>query len=351
MKTYSHFCSPCRPCIASILLCCLLAVTAHGQGQAGRNLSGRTTFGISAAAGSIFGLEGEVQETSRPIDRIGGPTSGSPPENYSWSELGFDESLATYGFNLEKMWTYVTLQGRFMMANPTVSHVADRNYYIGVGSVNFNGQEYEYLLIPEGTSYEGDINLYQMDLRLQVTPFSLGTPQTSMFTPWFHLGFNGFMADYDIEAGQSIRVTQYENPPRDYVVGGRATGTTGLIVPEIGFGAEVMFALSQQTRLYLQGHAALLKFDGSNSDFGVSSRNEKAIDLDYHSFGARLLLEQEIHAHADLIVGVEFQHMSGTATVEAEDKDEATILALREKFDKEALFELSSVTAFIGLRF
>lgn len=335
-----------------VLLCYHIGpVPSHGQFQAGRNLEGRKTFTVSLSLGSVFGLDGEIQETERPIEVIGGQTSGAPPEDYSWKELGFDDGFGTWGLNVEKVWKYITLQGHLSYGNPTVSSTSDRDYYIGVGEVSFQGQEFEYMVIEEGEDFSGDIDLYMLDLRMLITPIYFGDPDYVGFTPWLHVGLYSFLADYTINAGPARGVTQYENPPRDYVTGGTGTGQTGLLVPELGIGGELSLSLSERLRLYLQAHAALLKVSGTNRDFGVSSRNEKAVDVDYATAGARVLAEWLVSDRVDWIGGVEFRYMSGDAEIRATDKSNEEILTLREKFDKDAHFEMSSLTAFIGLRF
>ncbi len=337
----------------SLISTVLLFSTAlvHAQMQWGRDLEDRKTFSVGLTMGSVFGLDGEVQETSRPIEEIGGPTSGAPPEDYSWKELGFDDSFFTIGIAMEKMWKYITLQAHASHGSLSVSSTADRNYYIGVGEVSFEGRDYEYMVIPEGERFSGDIEAYSFDMRMLITPISFGAADSAQFTPWIHLGLFGFMADYEIDAGPAQRVTQYENPPRDYVVGGRGSGISGLLVPELGIGAELSVPITDRVRLSLQGHAAFLKYKGSNSDFGVSSRNEKAVDVNYLTFGARALLEVELNDRVNLIAGVEFQYWTGDADVRAKDKDEEVILALREKFDKEVSFEMASLVGIVGLRF
>jgi hypothetical protein len=301
--------------------------------------------------GSVFGLDGEVQETTRPIEEIGGPTSGAPPENYSWKELGFDRSFMSYGIAMEKMWKYITLQGHASYGRPEVSSTADRDYYIGVGEVRHQGRKFEYMVIPEGETFSGEIDAYALDLRMLITPISFGSTGGTRLTPWFHLGLFAFIADYEIDAGPSQQVIQYENPPRDYVVGGRGSGITGLLVPEIGLGGELYIPMTDRVRLALQAHAAFLKYKGGSSDLGISSRNEKAVDVDYRTFGARALLEVELSDRVDLIAGVEFQYWTGDAEVRAKDKPQEEVLALREKFDKDVTFEMSSLIAILGLRF
>jgi len=324
--------------------------TARAEVTAGRNLEDRETFTIGLTVGQAFGLDGEVREISRPIEDIGAKPA-TPPENYSWEELGFDDSFGGYGLFVENMWKYVTFQGHFFNGKPELNGVADRDYYLGVEEVDFEGREYEYMKIPEGQAYDGEIDLYTLDLALRITPVSFGSADYVEFVPWLHLGAFIFIGQYDIDAGPPQGVVQYENPPRDYVVGGQAEGTSGLVIPEYGFGGEFRFYVNDRTHLSVQGTLSALKLKGSTADFGISSRNEKDLDIDYLSANIRVMVEFMINDDLDLVTGIDFQTWDGDATAKATDKSEDEILELREKFDKDITFTMSSIAGLVGLRF
>jgi hypothetical protein len=336
--------------LALVLAVVIIPSQAKAQFQGGRVVEDRETFHIGLTAGTIFGLDGEVRETTRPFYELQG--RGAPPENYSWDELGFDDSFVAYGFFMEKMWRYITLQTRLFHGVPELSGTADRDYYIGVGGVNFNGREYDYLKIPRGTSYSGELDIYALNLNMRITPFSIGNDDYFVeFVPWIHVGLFGFLGDYVIDAGRASGVVQYENPPRDYVVGGRATGTSGLVVPELGLGGEFRFFLTDGATLHLGGNIAFLNFDGNTSDFGISSRNEKDLELDYVTVSGRLLLEIALNDRMNLLLGVELQSWTAEAESRASAKTEEEIRELREKFDKDISLEMSSIMGLVGLSF
>lgn len=329
----------------------MLAHTVHAQVQWGRDLENRKTVSLGLSAGSVFGLDGEVQETTRPIEEVGGRTSGAPPENYSWKELGFDNSFTGVGLYLGKMWQFITLQGHLTYGSPSVRNEADRDYYIGVSEVRFDGVNYDYMVIPEGSFYSGDIDVYSLDLGMLITPVSFGSADSVSFTPALHLGLLLFLADYEVRAGLAQEVTQYENPPRDYVVGGTGSGKTGLVIPSLGLGGEFSLSLTERVRMTVAGHGAFLEYKGSSSSLGASSRNEKMLDVDYKTFRVSAELEWKLNDRVNLLTGIQFQHWTGDAEVEAKDRPQDEILAMREKFDKNVTVEMSSVMALIGLRF
>lgn len=334
------------------LLVGVSSLSASAQIQGGRYLPpDRETFRIGLAAGMVFGLDGEVKETTRPYYETAG-IPGAPPENYSWDALGFDDSFPVYGLNMEKLWQYATLQGRLFRGNPKLNGTADRDYYIGVSDISHQGRGYDYMKIPAGAEFDGDIDAWSMSLGLRITPVSFGNDEYIVeFTPWIHLGLFAFYGDYTINAGPSTGVVQYENPPRDYVVSGRATGTSGMVMPELGLGGEFRFHLTDGAALIAQGNAGYLRYNGSTDNFGISSRNEKDLEIDYFTLSARLILEIAMNPSMNLLIGLEFQSWTADAESRATAKTEEEILALREKYDKDISFDMNTFMAFIGFSF
>jgi len=337
-----------------ILWAVLGVVTAGSAGKAevhsGRNMEDRKDFSFGFSVGSAFDLDADVNETTRPLDEFRGQRS--PPENYSWEELGIDQEFSTLGFFLEKMWRYATLQLQVSYGNPEGNSIANRDYYIGVDDVSFQGKDYEYMKIPKGTAFSGDIDLYNIELGVNITPVEFESDEYYLtFTPWIRLGVFAFISDYSIDAGPAQGVTQYENPPRDYVVGGNATGMNGIAIPEIGIGGELRFAVTDATHLSIEAGLNYLKYDGDTGDFGVSSRNEKNVDIDFIRLNTRITLEIALSDSTDFLIGFEAQTIDADATVEAKDKSREEIEEIREKFDKDITFTMNHINAFIGLRF
>jgi len=327
-------------------------LSAVAEVTSGRNLEDRHDFSIGLTIGSVFDLEGEIRETTRPLEEIGGRTSGAPPEDYNWSELGFDDNFDSLGFYTEHRWRYVTLKFQFAYGNPEADSIADRDYYIGVDEVSFEGADYEYMKIPRGTPFSGDIDLYTIDLGVNITPVSFVSDEYFVeFTPWVHIGMFAFITDYSIDAGPATGLTQYENPPRNYVVGGEATGMNGIVIPKIGVGGELRFAISDNSDVIIEANVNYLKFDGDTGDFGISSRNEKAVEIDFITLSTRALVEVAMSEDLDFFIGVEFLTMDADATVEAKDKPNEEIEALREKFDKDVEFSMNRINLLMGLNF
>ncbi|MGH7336401.1 MAG: hypothetical protein ACREI7_02375, partial [Myxococcota bacterium] len=89
---------------------------------------------------------------------------------------------------------------------------------------------------------------------------------------------------------------------------------------------------------------------GSSSDLGVSSRNEKDIDLDYVAYDARLFVELPLGASSNVLIGAEYRRVDVSALAEAKDRPADEVIELQEKFDKHVDFELETALVFVGFR-
>ena len=338
---------------------CALALfpsAGHAELQWGRPTESELTAFVAGAAGQILSIEGYVQETTRPFYDITAPEKNEQfAESYTLEELGFEGGYPTFGLAFEDTWRFFTFHADFKYLNPSVSSEAVRDYYLGVDEVKFNGQSYEYMTIPEGASFEADMEGGFLGVRGLITPFSLTAGQGLEITPGLGLGVNAFFSSFTVDAGPAQGVVLYEIPPREYVVGGRGEGWTYMVLPELGIGLDVRIGGGTPDRrsleLILQGYYALLDFSGNTEDFGLSSRNNKVLDLDYEHYEARVLVSVPISRSMDFLAGVSGQFMQADATVLAEDRPASEIEALREKFNKFIRLEMTSVTFLAGLRF
>ncbi|HOW96402.1 MAG TPA: hypothetical protein P5567_10360 [Kiritimatiellia bacterium] len=306
--------------------------------------------------GQVTTLDGYVQETTRPFYDITDPGKNDQfAESYTLEELGFDGGYATFGFSFEKQWRFFTLQANLSYLSPAVRGEAVRDYYIGVEDVSYNGETYDYMHIPEGAPFEAEMQGGSFAMRGLATPVSITAGRAVEITPSLGLGLNTFFSYFEIDAGPAQGVVLYEIPPREYVVGGRGKGWTGMVLPELGAGLDVRFgggtAEQRAPELLLQAYFALLDFSGSTEDFGISSRNAKDVDLEYDHFEARALVGIPMSKDLELLLGVGVQHMKADAEVMAEDRPAEEVEELREKFNKFIQLEMTTVTFLAGLRF
>lgn len=332
----------------------LAAAPAFGVAK-GRVFDPEKRFQLNALIGEVSTLEGFVSETTRRLfDVTGQPERQAGAESFSFEEIGLRTDDAAYGLGLETMWKWVTLQvdGTFVRAE--ARGTASRDFFIGVEEVMFDGQAFEYQQIQEGTEYVADLDAMLLGFRTLFTPVTISPEGKSQFVPWVSLGLFSFLGDLDVNAGPARAVIQYENPPRNYVQGGRSSGEATAFVPEVGVGGEMRAKVGehagQPMNLVLQAGYSIFEFRGSTSDLGISSRNEKDLDVDYDSWDARAMFEWPVSSKYDIVAGAGIRTLRADALSEAQDRSLDETLALREKFDKDIDLEITRVNALFGLR-
>jgi len=330
-----------------------VAVTAgDGVFRAGREIEDGRDFKLRVTVGQIQNFEAVVQETTRAFyDVSGRAASQQDAENYDLNDFGMDDGYPTLGFSLERVWKYFSLQLDAAAMEPDTETVARRNYYIQVGDVTYNGRSYEHMKIPEGTRFSVDAIAGIIELRGLFTPFTFMPAENVRFTPWIDMGLFGFAGDYDIDAGPATGVTQYQEPPEDFVVGGKASGTGGLGLPELGLGGELRLGGAGEVNFVLEGHYAVCEYDGSTKFLTTNSHREKDLDLDHVNMRLRGFLEVPLKSSRCLTIGVQYQSIESDALIESSSDDPDEILARRERFDKEVEFEMESIQAMVGLTF
>ena len=335
-----------------------LPLAVQAQLEWGRDVDPERSFSLYLTAGQVTSLDGTVEETKRAYtDEIGAEQDyGHFLQSYSLKELGFDSSYALFGISLEKQWSLFTfrLDGSYM--NPTASGVAeDEPYALGVNKVEYNGNSYDYMLIPQGGAYSADIQGGIVNLQLDFTPICLKLGENTTLTPWLHAGIVALGGEYEIDAGPAQSVITYESYPYPYVVGGTGTGYWGGLLPEYGFGGEVKITLGSRKGspidLRLQGTFSMLEFNGSTASLGLDTRNDKNIDLSYDSLELRAFLDVPLSEKTDIVLGVTYRTYDAETTVEAQDKTAAEQAAAMEKYDKYGTFKLDSINVMVGLAF
>jgi len=329
---------------------------ADGAVVGGRMLSPERNFTFGLSFGRISSLDGSVEETKRAYTDADAPTDDYDHylENYTLSDLGFKDSYGKLGLFMEKRWKYITFQLDAAYIHPTSEATARRDYYIGVEEIEYEGKNYEYMKISEGTRFEGDVQGMEATLGILITPFSVTGDSVSM-TPWIHLGLMGMFGNYEIDAGPATDLVKYEHHEHDYVVGGKGSGTAGLAVPEIGLGGELRLKLGSvrngSVHLVLHGEYNIFSWSGGTDTFGVSARNEKEIDISYSRYKCGVSLEIPFSAKANLVMAIVYQAMDADATLEAKDRTKEEQLELVEKYDKKVDFSSSQLSGMVGIQF
>lgn len=326
----------------------LSALLALPTWAAGRQVEKGKRMRLMLSVGDRSPIEGGVEETFRPINEL--RETPDSPESYTFAELGLDESDETLGLKLEYQWKWVTLFVDGTHLDATASMAAPDDLFIGVEEVFFEGEKFEYQQIPVGTVYDGEIDLLAVNTRIGITPWHVNAGGNTEFVPWFLIGLFTLAGQFEVDAGPAQRVILYEFPPREYVVGGRSEGEAAAVAPELGVGGEVMWRLGERSRLTWQSNFTVFEFAGSTSDFGVSSRNEKDIDLDYTAFDTELFFELPMGNRSHFVAGIEYRMVEIDALSEAQDRAVEEVLERREKFNKDIDFSIESVVVNVGFR-
>ena len=336
--------------VATVLaaLCC--APTAISAAEAGRHFEPGKRFRIAFSIGDVSPIEGSVQETNRPINDFRPPERRDNAESFTLADLGMRDSKETFGLSLEKGWKYATWFSDATYFAADARTMAPRDLYLAVEEIQFQGSTYGYQQIPKGALFESSLDAVWINTRLAITPVTFNPGGSVQFVPWIHIGLLGLVGSSQFDAGPPTGIIQYENPPRNYVVGGSGDGDLMAFAPEVGVGGELAFALGQGT-LSVQGNYSIFEFAGTSSELGVSSRNEKAIDLDYSAIDGRILFERPMTEGSSIVFGAELRTFLVDASAEALDRSVEEILTLREKFNKDILFELTTVNLSVGFRF
>jgi len=329
------------------------SVSQAGVFAAGRVLDDEHDAGFRITAGVITDIELMVQETTRKLYDVTGDTwKQDTAENYSLNDFDVEDNEPMVGLSFEKAWKFFSLQFSLTGMNPSVDTTARRNYYISVGeSVEYMGQSYDHMKIPEGTQFSMDVVGGTLELTGLITFFTLQPMDGLRITPWIDIGLFGFAGEYDIEAGEVQGVTQYQNPPKDFVIGGKSSGTVGAALPQYGGGGEIRIGGPESLNLVLQGHYLVCQYDGSTEWVTTSDHREKNLDLDHVNLRARLFLEIPAGESCSFMLGVQYQSIETEGVIESTATSEAEVLEQRERFDKKAEFRMESLQGVLGFTF
>ena len=333
----------------------------------GRYLKSPDPFIVRFDLGFVGFDEGEVRETRRAYDTGGGvPDYSAFLSAYTVDDLGFDDQYMTLGMTLEKQWDYVTIKFNALYTHPNATAVAkmkstasnvpadQRGYYIGLEEVMYNGKNYEYMWIPDGTEFESDAEAFLGEIKAMITPFHIGGGGIHL-SPWVHFGIYGGGASYEVDAGPAEGITTYEVPPKEYVIKGKGTGSAGLAIPEIGGGGELRLDFgantNRQASIVLQGDVSWMKFSGAPGNLGFNVETTRHVDFNWLHITFDLFVEIPLSDRVDLVAGAQYRNIKTDITLDSINRSEEAQEELSEKYDKYGEFAMSQWTANVGFRF
>lgn len=334
---------------------CLLAAAAGGEPAGmewGGILSTGRTQNLRFQAGAILEFEGVVSETTRRLYDVTGATeSQALAERYDTSDFDLDGPFGAAGLSLDMAWKFIRLQVDSMFLAPSVSTTARRDYYLTLNDdISFNGRTYDHLMIPEGARFSADLAGNVTELVLSFVPMGFRLGESVVVNPSLDAGVLLFGGRYEIDAGVSTGVTQYQNPPEDFVVGGQASGLIGMGAPEWGPGVEVRIGKPGGVNWDFQVQYLFFSYDGSTAFFTTADHRDKDLEFDHRNLRLRGQVEIPMRDMAwSLGLQVQLAETEGTISSSARDPEE--ILARRERFDKEFTFKVQAIYATAGLSF
>ena len=303
-------------------------------------------------AGAVLEFEGMVAETTRKLYDVTGNTwKQSLAESYGTSDFNLDGPYGTLGLSLDMAWTFVRFQADSTFVQPSTTATARRDYYIAVGEdIEYNGQSYDHLMIPQGARFSADLTGNMTELNLLLVPVGFKGGDILRINPSLDVGLLLFGGSYEIDAGETTGVKTYQNPPEDFAIGGRSSGFTILGAPQWGPGVEVRLGKPDGVQVDLQVHYLFANYDGSTGWLTTANHREKNLDFDHENLRLRGQVEIPLK-RAALNIGVQAQFIETDGTVSAKAGTPEEVLELQERFDKDFSFKMDSVMGTVGITF
>ena len=335
------------------LLLFLLAPMAWGGMEWGGALETNRTRNIRFTYGALLDFEGLVTETTRKLYDVTGSTwKQSTAETFSVDDFELEGPYPSFGFACDLAWRYFRLQFDTSFIQPDTTTTARRDYYLHVGDeIDYNGRSYDQMKIPAGAPFSADLLGNTTELTLEFVPVGFRAGDWLGVNPAFDLGLLVFAGSYDLDAGAPTGVVQYQNPPEDFVVGGRSGGLVALGAPQWGPGVEVRFGRTGGLQLDLQVHYLFSQYDGSTSFLTTADHRDKNLEFDHRNLRFRGQVEIPLNRKLALTVGLQAQWIDTGGLISSTATDPAEILAKQERFDKEFTFKSTSVMGTAGLVF
>lgn len=303
--------------------------------------------------GAILSIKGTVDETFRLLyDVQGTPDKQSRAESYSLSDFSVSGPYPSFGLQAEKAWRFVTFRWSLDLVNVAEDAVARRNYYIGVGkTIPYGGREYDHLMITEGNSFSMDFFGGFSELLWSITPFTLWFDEQVSLTPSLDLGLSLIGGSYTIDAGESIGTTVYQNPPVDFVIGGKSSGFVGVGAPTVGLGLSLRAGPSDGIQWVTDAHVGYFAYDGRTDFLTTADHRRKEADVQLYKLSVQSLVTIPINERNAFTLGLRGQFLNFRGTFSSSEKTPDRVLEARERFDKDVDLRMVNLWLLMGLTF
>lgn len=337
-----------------VLLALLLGPAAARAGlEWGHPLPADRDARWAVSYGALLDVSGRVDETFRAYYKATGQDwKQSLAESYSLDDFGVDPPYETIGFHYGKQWTFWNFRWDLAYIGIDASATAKRDYYLGVGDdISYGGRSFDHMKIPAGSDFSLDFDGVLTSGLFAFTPFTLRFGENASFTPELDAGLVLVAGRYEVDAGRARGTAVYQNPPVDFVVGGSSDSLIGAGAPMVGLGGELRLGPEDWVQWVFRANVGYFSYSGSTKPFTSSGHRAKDIDLDYFSlsFDAAVLLPMD--EATCLEIGARLQYLDLSAEIKSKARDDAAIVAARERFDKSADFDAVSALVYVGIAF
>ena len=338
--------------VLSAILCCCTAAKADFF-TAGKAVPDDRNAKWTLSYGTLSDLKGTVKETFRAFYKATGQDSKQAlAESYDLKDFGVDDSYPSFGLHYEGQWRYFAFRWDLLYLSLDTDTKARRNYYLGLGDeISYGGRDYDHLMIPAGSPFSIEFDGVWTTLEGAFTPFTMDFADVVRLSPELDLGLVLIGGEYKIDAGRPRGTTVYQNPPIDFVVGGSSSSFIGVGAPKIGAGLELRVGPDDWIQWVMRANAGFFTFDGSTKPFTSSKHREKDISLDYFSLALDTSVVFPLDDGTCLTIGLRVEYLDLDADVKSKDRDTASIVAARERFDKSADIEAVSAMVYAGVTF
>lgn len=305
--------------------------------------------------GSIFSLSGNVDETFRAYYAATGQDSKQAlAESYDLKEFNVKAPYDTIGFHYDKAGKWWSFKWDMLFFEIDSDAVAKRNYYIGVGDdINYGGHKYDHMMIAKGDEFSIDIVGAMTDFIFSFTPFTFfyGGNDSMRLTPSIDIGLTLVGGKYEIDDGDARGTTVYQNPPIDFVIGGKSSTLVGAGAPKVGLGGTFTVGQDGHTQWITHADVGYFAYDGSTKPFTSSGHREKNLDLSVLSVNAETGFSFSLSDGVALTTGIRLQFLDISGEIKSKHKDAEKIIAARERFDKKADLTMTMAMLYVGLAY
>lgn len=286
--------------IPLILLSAVLMPFGAAEMIGGGRAGGRG-FEVFGGFGTVDRLQGRVNETIAGREFDGGIF-------FDLGELGVDEDPMALAFGASWRGKWVSLLLNYRYAQMSASGVANQDFRFRVNTIQFQGQSLDFLLLPEGSSYELETETTWLGGSLRVTPLTVNPDGVFSFTPWLHLGLQLIHFEYLVRAGGTGGIQLEGQTDRLFAVRGQGRSRETAAIPEYGIGGELRWVLTPQRerplQLVAEGTYKMLDFQGSLGRLGFDADDFRDVDFTYASLELNLYAQIPLSRQMDLTAGI-----------------------------------------------